>query len=184
MSMKELPAALPAIRSLEPSRPYAPLWPAVDPVLAPVEPVFDAVDPVLGPVEPGFEAVEPLVEDPLFAPLLAVVDPVIEPVELGPAPAAPPDMLALTSMKPPAAPALPVVPVAPEVMAVVEAVLPAPEPDTRHPVTTTCWPLVREFIVPVCDEPVADCAAAPAPSATAIIVPNRNCRLMYAPPSG
>ena len=94
------------------------------------------------------------------------------------------DMLAPVSMKPPLAlEELPVVPVAPVVPAPApDALLPAPEPEVRHPVTTTVcpWlrlPLVVPVVLPVCD-PLVDCAAAPAPSATANIVPKRNCRFI------
>lgn len=176
---------------------------AVDPVFDAVAPVFEAVDPVFDAVEPVFDAVEPVVEpdglvvepvldglvaeavEPVFEavePVCDAVDPVFDAVEpmLLPAPAAPPDMLALTSMKFEAAElAVPDVPVAP-VVPVLDALAAAPEPDTRHPVTTTVWPCVRlPAVEPVCDEdPPADCAAAPTPSASAIIVPKTNCRFI------
>jgi hypothetical protein len=74
-----------------------------------------------------------------------------------------------------------VVPVAPVVPAPApEAELPAPEPEVRHPVTTTVCPWLRlPLVLPDCPcDPLVDCAAAPAPSATAIIVPKRNCRFI------
>lgn len=153
---------------------------AVEPVLEPGE-VLGAVEPVLeGGVAP---AVEP-VDDPVL-PGDVAEGLVLEPVEpMLPAP--PLEALAPVSMKlPPAEAELPVVPVAPVVPApgaVVPApapvaVLPAPEPDTRQPVTTTV--LLAPLLVPVWSGVgVAVCAAAPAPSATAIMVPKRNCRFI------
>src|SRR4051812_33794052 len=97
---------------------------------------------------------------------------------------APRPMLPPVSRRPPLAPdELPDVPVAPVVPAPApDALLPAPEPDDRHPVTTTVCPWLRlplalPLVLPVCD-PLVVCAAAPAPSATAIIVPKRNCRFI------
>jgi hypothetical protein len=160
----------------------------VEPVLDPVEPVdgvLDPVDPVLEPALPVLDPVEPVL-DPVL-PVLPVVEPVpldIEPVlpvpdePIDPLPA--PEMLALISMNDPGLVELPVVPVAPAVpvVPVVDAVLPLPGPDTRHPVATTVCPeLLLPVLLPVC-EPLGVCAAAPAPSATAIIVPKRNCRFI------
>jgi hypothetical protein len=153
---------------------------AVDPVepgeVAPVvEPVaLPVVEPVDDPVLPG-EVVEGLVLEPVVEP---VADPVVEPVvdpELLPLG----DILALVSMKlPPAEAELPAVPVAPVVPAP-DAVLPAPDPDTRQPVTTTDLLSALLVELPVWPGvPLGVCAAAPAPSATAIIVPKRNCRFI------
>jgi hypothetical protein len=152
--------------------------PAIEPdAPGAVEPVLelggvDAVEPVLEPVAP---AVEP-VDDPVLPGDVAeglVLEPVA-PVEEPMLPAPPLETLAPVSMKLPPA-ELPVVPVAPAVVPVPVAVLPAPDPDTRQPVTTTV--LLAPLLVPVWSG-VAVCAAAPAPSATAIIVPKRNCRFI------
>ena len=150
---------------------------AVEPVLEPGE-VLGAVEPVLeGGVAP---AVEP-VDDPVL-PGDVAEGLVLEPVEpMLPAP--PLETLAPVSMKlPPAEAELPVVPVAPVVPAPVApapvALLPAPDPDTRQPVTTTVL-LALPLVLPVWSGvPVGACAAAPAPSATAIMVPKRNCRFI------
>jgi hypothetical protein len=155
----------------------------------PVEPVLEPVLPVLEPAAPALPVLEPV--DPVLEPALPAVDPVAlvlgadEPIDPLPAP----ERLALISMKePPLAlelgelpvvPVAPVVPVVDALLPVVDALLPAPEPDTRHPVATTGCPelLLPLPVLPACD-PLGVCAAAPAPSATAIIVPKRNCRFI------
>ncbi len=145
--------------------------PAFTPAVAPVEPV---VEPAVVPVA---EPVAPVEGVPVIAPVVLPEAPV-EPVD--PIEAEPPATLALTSMKFAAAGlAVPAVPVAPVVAVPVVAIV-LPAPDTRHPVTTTFCPCVRlPAVVPVCGVvPDVDCAAAPTPSATAIIVPKRNCRFM------
>jgi hypothetical protein len=147
-----------------------------------VEPVVPGAPAPGADVEPG--DAEPGVVDPGDAEP-GVVDPAvpvgaIEPAAPAPSPLA---MLALVSMKVPlGALVLPAVPVAP-VVAALDAVLPAPLPDTRHPVTTTVCPCdVLPLVAPACPGvPLVVCAAAaPAPSATAIIVPKRNCRFIHA----
>jgi hypothetical protein len=154
---------------------------AVEPVLEPGE-ALGAVEPVLeGGVAPAVEPVEDAVLPGEVAEgfvLEPVLDPVIDPVEEPMLPAPLLETLAPVSMKlPPADAELPVVPVAP-VVPVLDAVLPAPDPDTRQPVTTTVL-LALLLVLPVWSGvPVAVCAAAPAPSATAIIVPKRNCRFI------
>jgi hypothetical protein len=152
--------------------------PVLDEVLEAVEPVVEgdvapAAEPVGAPVLPG-EAAEGLVVEPV-AP---AVEPAIGAVEEPMLPAALLPTLAPVSMKPPPALAeLPVVPVAPVVPAA-DAVLPAPDPDTRQPVTTTVL-LSLLLMLPACPGvALVVCAAAPAPSATAIIVPKRNCRFI------
>ncbi len=115
---------------------------AVEPAIEPVGPVADPVlAPLLGAVEPVVDPVdgEPVDEDPMVADPVDPVRASAPPIELDPMLAAPPEMLALTSMKPPAALLLPDVPVAPVVVGVeaLVAAPAAPEPDTRHPVTTT-----------------------------------------------
>jgi hypothetical protein len=150
---------------------------AVEPVLEPGE-VLDAVEPVVEPVDPVVEPVDGAVlpGDVAEGLVLEAVAPVVEPVDDPMLPALPLEVLAPVSMKLPPAEAEPVVPVAPVVPAV-DAELPAPDPDTRQPVTTTV--LLELLLVPVWSGvPVAVCAAAPAPSATAIIVPKRNCRFI------
>ena len=181
-----MPDAPPAIEPEE-LPDVEPVPPAVDPVVpAPVEPVPPGVDPA--PVEPGPDVdPAPVEPGPDVEPVAPALDPV-EPAPLGeeepiaPLPAAPLERLALVSMKLPAAPdALPLVPVAPEVpVCAPDAVLPAPEPEVRHPVATTVCPwLEPPLMLPVCPcVPLGVCAAAPAPSATAIIVPKRNCRFI------
>jgi hypothetical protein len=170
----------------------APLALAIDPVEpAPAEPALEPVEPAAL----GLDAVLP-VDDPPAAEPVEPVDPAVEPVEPVAEPAAPlgadpvdpapdgelmapplaepaPEILALVSMNELLPLAEPVVPVAP-VVPVVDALLPAPDPDTRHPVAITVCPLLLPL---VCD-PLVLCAAAPAPSATAIMVPKRNCRFI------
>jgi hypothetical protein len=149
---------------------------AVEPVLEPGE-VLGAVEPVLeGGVAPAAEPVDdPVLPGDVVEGL--VLEPAVDPVEEPMLPAPLLDTLAPVSMKlPPADAALPVVPVAPVVLGL-DAVLPAPDPETRQPVTTTV--LLAPLLVPVWSGVgVAVCAAAPAPSATAMIVPKRNCRFI------
>jgi hypothetical protein len=145
--VKELPAA-PEVPVLDPiEEPATPALAAVDPV---VDEPAPAVEPVLEPVDPATPAVEPVVEpvdgvaeavDPVVEPAAPAVDPLgVEGIADDPLAPLPEAMLALTSMKLPlAAGELPVVPVAPVVPAV-DALLPAPAPDTRQPVTTTACP--------------------------------------------
>jgi hypothetical protein len=115
-----------------------------------------------------------------------VLEPVIDPGEEPMLPAPLLDTLAPVSMKlPPEEAELPAVPVAPGVPAP-DAVLPAPDPETRQPVTTTVLLpllLLLLLLLPVgSGVPPGVCAAAPAPSATAIIDPKRNCRFITRPP--
>lgn len=157
---------------IAPGVPGAPAAPAVEPVV-PGAPGAEAEpgDVAPGDAEPG-DAV-PGVVDP------GVPAGAIDPAAPAPSPLA---ILALVSMKVPRdGLVLPDVPVAPVVAP--GAVLAAPEPDTRHPVTTTVCPCeVLPLVAPACPGvPLVVCAAAaPAPSATAIIVPKRNCRFIHA----
>jgi hypothetical protein len=182
--------APPAIEPVDPVEEPAP--PAVDPVDPVLDPVPPAVEPVLDPAPPAVEPVDPVPDAEPVEPVLDPVEPVLEPVEPAPDPVPEPDidpedplpdpldMLALVSMKPPLALELPLVPVAPVVPAP-DALLPAPEPEVRHPVTTTVcpWLWLLPLVVPDCPcDPLVVCAAAPAPSATANIVPKRNCRFI------
>jgi hypothetical protein len=168
---------------------------AVEPVLEPgeVDPGYvepgdvepgeglEAVEPVLEPVAPG---VEPVV-DPVLPGEVAeglVLEPVVDPGEEPMLPAPLLDTLAPVSLKlPPEEAELPAVPVAP-VVPVPAAVLPAPDSETRQPVTTTVLLPVLLLLPAGSGVPPGVCAAAPAPSATAIIVPKRNCRFITRPP--
>jgi hypothetical protein len=120
-SVNELPAppaVVPVAAAAVEDPVVEPAAAAGDPAGEPALPDGEPVAPVLEPGAPGVE-----LEGEPIAPLLD----------------APVETLAFVSMKPPLPlgelmlPAVPVVPVA----LAPDALLPAPEPDTRHPVTTT-----------------------------------------------